>query len=104
KGKFPEAKPGQNPTTVEVGPDGTATITYPDGSKDTIPGTDLVVERPKTTVEGEPKTVKPTNDLQDTGLVVKNQDDKTPTKVTAKDEDGQDVPVTVDPETGKVSV
>ncbi|MHB2078509.1 Rib/alpha-like domain-containing protein [Aerococcus mictus] len=104
KGKFPEAKPGQNPTTVEVGPDGTATITYPDGSKDTIPGTDLVVERPKTTVEGQPKTVKPTNDPQDTGLVVKNKDDKTPTKVTAKDEDGQDVPVTVDPETGKVSV
>ncbi|WP_338433915.1 hypothetical protein [Aerococcus loyolae] len=55
-------------------------------------------------VEGTPKTVKPTNDPQDTGLVVKNKDDKTPTKVTAKDEDGQDVPVTVDPETGKVSV
>ncbi|WP_195852238.1 Rib/alpha-like domain-containing protein [Aerococcus urinae] len=104
KGKFPEAKPGQNPTKVEIGNDGTATITYPDGSKDTIPGTDLVVERPKTTVEGTPKTVKPTNDPQDTGLVVKNKDDKTPTKVTAKDEDGQDVPVTVDPETGKVSV
>ncbi len=104
KGKFPEAKPGQNPTKVEIGNDGTATITYPDGSKDTIPGTDLVVERPKTTVEGTPKTVKPSDDPQDTGLVVKNKDDKTPTKVTAKDEDGQDVPVTVDPETGKVSV
>ncbi|MHA6654637.1 Rib/alpha-like domain-containing protein [Aerococcus urinae] len=104
KDKFPAPKDGQNPTTVEVGKDGTATITYPDGSKDTIPGTDLVVERPKTTVEGTPKTVKPTADPQDTGLVVKNQDDKTPTKVTAKDEDGQDVPVTVDPTTGKVSV
>ncbi|MDK7051088.1 Rib/alpha-like domain-containing protein [Aerococcus sanguinicola] len=104
KDKFPAPAEGQNPTTVEVGPDGTATIIYPDGSKDTIPGTDLVVERPKTTVEGTPKTVKPTNDPQDTGLVVKNKDDKTPTKVTAKDEDGQDVPVTVDPETGKVSV
>ncbi|WP_432627113.1 LPXTG cell wall anchor domain-containing protein [Aerococcus urinae] len=104
KDKFPVAKEGQNPTTVEVGKDGTATITYPDGSKDTIPGTDLVVERPKTTVEGTPKTVKPTNEPQDTGLVVKNQDDKTPTKVTAKDEDGNDVPVTVDPTTGKVSV
>ncbi|MDK8503413.1 Rib/alpha-like domain-containing protein, partial [Aerococcus sp. UMB1112A] len=104
KDKFPAPKEGQNPTTVEVGKDGTATITYPDGSKDTIPGTDLVVERPKTTVEGTPKTVKPSKDPQDTGLVVKNQDDKTPTKVTAKDEDGQDVPVTVDPATGKVSV
>ncbi|MDK6680524.1 Rib/alpha-like domain-containing protein [Aerococcus sp. UMB8608] len=104
KDKFPAPKDGQNPTTVEVAKDGTATITYPDGSTDTIPGTDLVVERPKTTVEGTPKTVKPTADPQDTGLVVKNQDDKTPTKVTAKDEDGQDVPVTVDPTTGKVSV
>ncbi|MCY3030636.1 Rib/alpha-like domain-containing protein [Aerococcus sp. Group 1] len=104
KDKFPAPKESQNPTTVEIGKDGTATITYPDGSKDTIPGTDLVVERPKTTVEGTPKTVKPTNDPQDTGLVVKNKDDKTPTKVTAKDEDGQDVPVTVDPTTGKISV
>ncbi|OFN01647.1 hypothetical protein HMPREF2626_07255, partial [Aerococcus sp. HMSC062A02] len=104
KDKFPAPKDGQKPTTVEVGKDGTATITYPDGSKDTIPGTDLVVERPKTTVEGTPKPVKPTNDPQDTGLVVKNQDDKTPTTVTAKDEDGNNVPVTVDPETGKVSV
>ncbi|MGX6486492.1 MAG: Rib/alpha-like domain-containing protein [Aerococcus sanguinicola] len=104
KDKFPVAKDGQTPTTVEVGKDGTATITYPDGSKDTIPGTDLVVERPKTTVEGTPKPVKATDEPQDTGLVVKNQDDKTPTKVTAKDEDGNDVPVTVDPTTGKVSV
>ncbi|MDK6690074.1 hypothetical protein QP246_11620, partial [Aerococcus urinae] len=46
KDKFPAPKEGQNPTTVEVGKDGTATITYPDGSKDTIPGKDLVVERP----------------------------------------------------------
>ncbi|MBF0781222.1 hypothetical protein IR114_09175, partial [Granulicatella sp. 19428wC4_WM01] len=29
-------------TTVTVEKDGTATITYPDGSKDVIPGTDLV--------------------------------------------------------------
>ncbi|MDD1403961.1 Rib/alpha-like domain-containing protein [Limosilactobacillus reuteri] len=36
KDKFPEG------TTVTVGDDGTATITYPDGSKDTIPGDQLV--------------------------------------------------------------
>ena len=37
KDKFPEG------TKVEIGKDGTATITYPDGSKDTIKGSDLVV-------------------------------------------------------------
>ncbi|MGX5164448.1 LEA family epithelial adhesin [Limosilactobacillus reuteri] len=36
KDKFPAG------TTVEVGKDGTATVTYPDGSKDTIPGDQLV--------------------------------------------------------------
>ncbi|HFR3775776.1 TPA: hypothetical protein ACHVGQ_002064, partial [Streptococcus suis] len=33
-------------TTVEVGNDGTVTITYPDGSVDTIPGTDTVATEP----------------------------------------------------------
>ncbi|WP_180752628.1 DUF1542 domain-containing protein, partial [Lactobacillus johnsonii] len=37
KDKFPEG------TTVTVGDDGTATVTYPDGSKDVIAGTDLVI-------------------------------------------------------------
>ena len=36
KGNFPAG------TTVTVGADGTATINYPDGSKDTIPGDQLV--------------------------------------------------------------
>ncbi|QGY94191.1 LEA family epithelial adhesin [Lactobacillus crispatus] len=36
KDKFPDG------TKVEVGDDGTATVTYPDGSKDTIPGDQLV--------------------------------------------------------------
>ena len=31
-------------TKVEVGNDGSANITYPDGSKETIKGSDLVVE------------------------------------------------------------
>ena len=37
KDKFPEG------TKVTVGDDGTATVTYPDGSKDDIAGTDLVI-------------------------------------------------------------
>ncbi|MDO4903629.1 MAG: YSIRK-type signal peptide-containing protein, partial [Limosilactobacillus sp.] len=39
KDNFPEG------TTVTVGNDGTATITYPDGTTDTIPGTDLVSQK-----------------------------------------------------------
>ncbi|EKB55393.1 LPXTG-domain-containing protein cell wall anchor domain [Facklamia hominis CCUG 36813] len=39
KDKFPAG------TKVEIGNDGTATITYPDGSQDVIPGNQLVVER-----------------------------------------------------------
>ena len=39
KDKFPEG------TTVEVGDDGTATITYPDKSTDTIKGSDLVDQK-----------------------------------------------------------
>ena len=37
KDKFPDG------TTVTVGDDGTTTVTYPDGSKDVIAGTDLVI-------------------------------------------------------------
>ncbi|MBF6626853.1 YPDG domain-containing protein, partial [Aerococcaceae bacterium zg-BR9] len=45
----------------------------------------------QTTVEGTPKTVKPTNEPQDTGLKIKNPSDDT--KVTAKDKDGNPVEV-----------
>ncbi|QNP92241.1 hypothetical protein IAU67_09690 [Corynebacterium zhongnanshanii] len=55
-----------------------------------------------TTVTGEPKPVEPTNDSQDTGIVVHNPDPST--EYTATDEDGNTVPVTVDKETGKISV
>uniref|UniRef100_UPI0022E38E67 DUF1542 domain-containing protein n=1 Tax=Lactobacillus johnsonii TaxID=33959 RepID=UPI0022E38E67 len=37
KGNFPDG------SKVTVGDDGTATVTYPDGSKDTIPGRDLII-------------------------------------------------------------
>ncbi|NVF12557.1 hypothetical protein HV819_11400, partial [Anaerococcus sp. AGMB00486] len=47
KDVFPQAKEGQEATKVEIGKDGTATITYPDKSQDTIKGEDLVVEKAK---------------------------------------------------------
>ncbi|HFU3704204.1 TPA: Ig-like domain-containing protein, partial [Streptococcus suis] len=51
KAKVKEEVEKSNPnlptgTTVEVGNDGTVTITYPDGSVDTIPGTDTVATEP----------------------------------------------------------
>ncbi|MDO4903189.1 MAG: YSIRK-type signal peptide-containing protein, partial [Limosilactobacillus sp.] len=51
KGKVEDANKNNFPegTTVTIGDDGTATITYPDGSVDTIPGTDLVYQNDKTT-------------------------------------------------------
>ena len=53
KDVFPKPKEGQEATKVEVGKDGTATITYPDGSKDTIKGTDLVEKVDKTELQKE---------------------------------------------------
>ena len=46
KDKFPDG------TTVTVGDDGTATVTYPDGSKDVIAGTDLVIAAKSEDVPG----------------------------------------------------
>ena len=50
----------------------------------------------KTTVEGadNPKTVKPTDEKQDTGVKVTNPGEDT--KVSATDEDGNEVPVEID--------
>ncbi len=47
KKKIEKANEGNFPagTTVTVGANGDTTITYPDGSKDTIPGNELVVEK-----------------------------------------------------------
>ncbi|NQM29058.1 protein with ysrik-signal peptide, partial [Streptococcus suis] len=63
KAKVQEEVKKSNPnlptgTTVEVGNDGTVTITYPDGSVDTIPGTDTVVSTTPT-----PQTDAEKNDL-----------------------------------------
>ncbi|MBM6873978.1 Rib/alpha-like domain-containing protein, partial [Lactobacillus crispatus] len=68
KDKFPEG------TKVTVGDDGTATVNYPDGSKDTIPGDQLVqgqkgdtTDAGKTTpnVPGDKVTVKDPSHLTD---------------------------------------
>ncbi|HFH9840517.1 TPA: hypothetical protein ACGONB_002170, partial [Streptococcus suis] len=48
-------------TTVEVGNDGTVTVTYPDGSVDTIPGTDTVTTDGNTTPT--PQTDAEKNDV-----------------------------------------
>ncbi|MDY3006062.1 Rib/alpha-like domain-containing protein, partial [Anaerococcus porci] len=91
-------------TKVEVKDDGNATLTYKDNSTNTLTPEQTIVERVKTTVEGEPTKVNPTDEEQKTGLTVKNQDETTPTTVTAKDEDGTEIPVKVDPETGEIKV
>ena len=57
----------------------------------------------KTTVDGTPKTVMPNGEAQDSGLTVKNKEDKTPTTVEAKDEDGNTVPVEIGKD-GKIIV
>ncbi|MDK6814747.1 Rib/alpha-like domain-containing protein, partial [Corynebacterium sp. UMB6689] len=93
-----DAKPGDY--TIPV------VVTYPDGSRETIEAK-VTVEKPdapeskKTTVDGDVKPVDPSNDPQDTGVKVTNPDDDT--KISAKDEDGKDVPVEID-EDGKVIV
>ena len=58
-------------------------------------GSDTTPEDKKTSVdETGKKPVKPTDDKQDTGVKVINPDKDT--KVSAKDEDGKDVPVEID--------
>ena len=58
-------------TEITIGDDGTTTITYPDGSKDTIPGGDLVegktdAEKTTPTVPGEKTKVDDPTNLTDT--------------------------------------
>lgn len=66
-----------------------------------IVGADSVAAAPKTKVEGAPKEVEPTDTAQGTGLKVVHLDKDT--KVTAEDEDGNAIPVAVDPD-GRISV
>ena len=93
KDKVKQAVEDANPTfpedtVVEVGNDGTATITYPDGSKDTIPGTDLV--RPaKDNEKYNAETGTPVDLVH--GKDVKVGDELDPSAVVIKDKNG--VPV-----------
>lgn len=62
---------------------------------------DSVAAAPKTKVEGAPKEVEPTDADQDAGLWVRNHTAQT--GVQAVDEDGNAIPVAVDPD-GRISV
>ena len=77
-------------TKVEVGEDGTTTVTYPDGSKDTINGTDLVTKKDETKPKPDPQpqpdgkitdTVTPTNPANK--VEVKDPSHLTPEEKTA---------------------
>ncbi|MGV0344982.1 hypothetical protein ACUY3P_11920, partial [Corynebacterium lehmanniae] len=52
--------------------------------------------------ESGKKPVDPTDEKQGTGVIVNNPDEDT--KVSAKDEDGKDVPAVINPETGEIEV
>ncbi|WP_083317094.1 hypothetical protein, partial [Corynebacterium sp. HMSC071B10] len=91
--------------------DGPITVTVDDPSLEAPLVTEVDVEGHEkgkndnpTTVEGadNPKTVQPTDDEQPTGVKVTNPGEDT--KVTAKDEDGKDIPVTIDSKTGEIKV
>ena len=71
-------------------------VTVPVTVTDPTPGED-----DKTKVTGDAKPVDPTDEKQDTGINVENKDDDT--KISAKDEDGKDIPVIIDKD-GKVIV
>ena len=80
KDKFPAG------TTVTVGDNGTATVTYPDGSKDTIPGSDLVrqsTDADKTT-PSVPETKVP---VADPSHLTDSEKDQVKTNVTDANKD-----------------
>ena len=77
KDKFPEG------TKVEVGNDGTATITYPDGSVDTIKGTDLVEAKAPTTADQTEPTVPAKTPVADTANLT--DDEKATVKKAIED-------------------
>ncbi|HEL2737352.1 TPA: hypothetical protein UDO34_000110, partial [Streptococcus suis] len=121
KAKVQEAVKTANPglptgTTVAVGNDGTVTITYPDGSVDTIPATNTVVkdstapEAPVVTANPDGSvTVTPAGDDTTTVEIKYTDENGVEKTVTAtKGEDGTwsvpaDSGVTVDPTTGVVT-
>ena len=65
---------------------------------------DVDDNREKTTVSGNPTRVDSTDEPQDTGLIIRNNDETTPTKIKAVDEDNNKLEVTVDTTTGRILV
>ncbi|MGM0229924.1 hypothetical protein IGJ28_002011 [Enterococcus sp. AZ091] len=81
---------------VEVGNDGTVTVTYPDGSKDTLSGTDVVAEKGTTLVD--PSKVDTDGDGLTDGKETKIGTD--PTKVDTDGDgltDGKETEIGTDP-------
>ncbi|MDM8267289.1 LEA family epithelial adhesin, partial [Limosilactobacillus pontis] len=73
-------------TTVTVGDDGTTTVTYPDGSKDTIPGSQLV--RQETDAEKITPTVPATPvPVANTSSLTEGEKDQVKTNVTNANKD-----------------
>ena len=79
KKKLEEANKGNFPsgTKVEIGPDGTATITYPDNSQDKIKGRNLVVK----------KKVKPIADQVTPAIPKEKTPVENPTNLTEKEKE-----------------
>ncbi|HFR3977996.1 TPA: hypothetical protein ACHVI3_002195, partial [Streptococcus suis] len=125
KAKVKEEVEKSNPnlptgTDVTVGDNGTVTITYPDGSTDTIPGTDTVA-KDSTAPEAPVVTAKPDGSVTVTPSQTAGDDTKT-VEITYTDENGvektvtatkaedgtwsvpADSGVTVDPTTGVVTI
>ncbi|WP_276877546.1 Rib/alpha-like domain-containing protein, partial [Anaerococcus hydrogenalis] len=95
--KNPKAK------DIEVGANGDTTITYPDGSRNELGGKDTVEE--KTKIDDRHKNpVDPKDEKQSTGVRVVNPNKDGSTKISAKDEDGKNIPVEIDKESGEIFV
>ena len=93
---------GEGPNTDEPGDkQGKVVVTYPDGSKDEVDVTVHVTQDPTSVDDSGKKAVDPTDEKQDTGVKIVNPDEET--KVSAKDEDGKDIPAEID-ENGNVHV
>ena len=95
---------------IDVADDGTVTVTDKDGNeigkltpaKTVKKASTPAIDEKDTVDDSKKKPVEPTDDAQRTGVVVKNPDKVT--SITAKDEDGKDVPVAINPTTGEIIV
>ncbi|MBS5988958.1 Rib/alpha-like domain-containing protein [Anaerococcus hydrogenalis] len=92
-----------NAKDIEVGANGDTSITYPDGSRNEIGGKETVEE--KTRIDDRYKNpVDPKDEKQSTGVRVVNPNKDGSTKISAKDEDGKNIPVEIDKESGEIFV